>query len=82
MDICKKKSKENTTYLYQFRQSIEEAIENSNRYVEYLTAEFKDEIEAINGKKAETGHLMAKIAKTEKNLSMAKHGKRLHNRMG
>ena len=71
----RKKSKGNTTY--HFRQSVEEAIENSNRYVEYLTAEFKDEIEAINGKKAETEHLMAEIAKTEKNLSTAKIGKRL-----
>ena len=68
-------SKGNTTY--QFRQSVEEAIENSNRYVEYLTAEFKDEIEAIDGKSAETEYLMAEISKTEKNLSKAKIGKRL-----
>ena len=51
-------------------------IENFNRYVEYLTAEFKDEIAAIDCKRAETENLMAKIAKTEKNLSTVKLGKR------
>ena len=71
------KIKRNATATYQIRQLVEEAIENSNSNVEYLTAEFKDEIEAINGKKAETEHLMAEIAKTKKNLLTAKIGKRL-----
>ena len=65
-----RKNKGSTTY--QFHQLVEEAIENS-----YLTAKFKDEIEAIDGKRAETEYLMAEIAKTKKNLSTAKNGKRL-----
>ena len=42
-----------------------------------MTAKFKDEIEAIDDKRAKTKHLMAETAKTEKNLLTAKIGKRL-----
>ena len=41
-----------------------------------MTAKFKDEIAAVDGKRAESVHLMAEIAKTEKSLSTAKLGKR------
>ena len=68
------KNKGRTTY--QFRQVVEEAIKNSNRYVEFLKSEFKAEVESIDSKRAETEHLMAEIAKTEKTLSTAKLGKR------
>ena len=41
-----------------------------------MYAEFKDEIEAIDSKRTETEHLISEIAKTEKNLSTARLGKR------
>ena len=70
------KNKGQTTY--QFRQAVEDAIDNSNRYVEFLTAKFKDEVEVIDSKRSETDHLIAEIAKTEKNISTARLGKRLN----
>jgi hypothetical protein len=60
----------------QFRQAIEESRDHAHRYSVFLMSEFKGTVEAIEGKKVETGKIMTEIEKATKNIAKAKFGNR------
>ena len=60
---------------YQFRQGIAEAKDNAQKYVEFLNAEFNDDIQTVEKKRAETKNILKEIENIRSRISTVRFGK-------